>query len=112
MAVLKTHIWLDALRWRVEAAGASIFVVKRGDSDFGTLLLKVSRLDGTAQLLSPTTSVDGEKEWIFPLGPDWFDESRVDQYMMGRREDDPDLWLIEIEDREGRHFLTEPVEKN
>jgi len=30
--------------------------------------------------------------------------------MNARIDDDPDIWIVEIEDREGRHFLTEPIE--
>jgi hypothetical protein len=37
-------------------------------------------------------------------------EPDLDAYVERARRIDPDLWLVEIEDRQGRHFLTEPVE--
>ncbi|MFT6662101.1 MAG: hypothetical protein ACJA0K_002099, partial [Maricaulis maris] len=38
------------------------------------------------------------------------DEASLDAWCHKRADQDPDLWVIEIEDRHGRHFLTEPVE--
>ncbi|WP_019961393.1 DUF1491 family protein [Woodsholea maritima] len=107
---LKTQIWLDALRWRAEAGGAAFYVIKRGDSDFGSVLLKRLRADGMALLMAPGYAMSGEKVWTFPRGDVWMVERELDQYMTRRAEDDRDLWLIEIADREGHHYLTERVE--
>lgn len=111
MSELKTKIWVEALRWRAEAAGASVYVARRGDPDAGAVVVKVARLDGTAHVLAATRAMDGERCWVAPLGDGALEEARADAYARRRAEDDPDLWIIEIEDRYGRHFLTEPVEK-
>jgi hypothetical protein len=37
-------------------------------------------------------------------------ERELDQYAERARRIDPDLWLVEIEDSQGRHFLTEAVD--
>ncbi len=38
------------------------------------------------------------------------DEAELDGYAERARRIDPDIWVVEIEDGQGRHFLTEPVE--
>lgn len=108
---LATKIWVDALVRRAEVAGASAFIVQKGDESRGDTLVKVSTLNGRARVLTPRTDMDGERVFIDlqtqGIGPD---EAEVDAYITRTRQRDRDLWVIEIEDRDGRHFLTEPVE--
>lgn len=110
-ARLPTHVWVGALIRRVQAAGASAFVIQHGDEDRGDVLVKVARLDGTASAYIPGMGLSGERVFIDlasqDIGPA---EREVDAYIARACDRDPDLWVIEIEDREGRHFLTETVE--
>jgi len=52
--------------------------------------------------------MDGSRIW-HAKGPS--DEDGLDQDIRKSMARDPDLWVIEIEDRHGRHFLTEKVEE-
>ena len=104
---LKAGFWTSALIRRAEIAGAFAAVVKRGDKDAGACLVKVRLGDGEAVLYRPIRNMSGERVWL-PKGP--AEEREIDAYMNSRVDDDPDLWIVEIEDRQGRHFLTEPVE--
>lgn len=111
MERLPTKLWVDALIRRVQVGGAAAFVVQEGDEERGDVLVKVARLDGTAAVYSPTMNMEGERIFIDlrvqGIGPD---ETDIDAYVRKARERDRDLWVVEIEDRDGRHFLTEPVE--
>ena len=97
MVRLPSRFWVEALIRRAEVAGASAFVVQKGDADRGDTLIKVARLDDR---VFRDLSVQG-------VGPD---EADVDAYVQRARQRDSDLWIIEIEDRHGRHFLTEDIE--
>ena len=108
---LPSRIWIEALVRRAQLAGASAFIVQHGDDDRGDVLIKVARLDGTAAAYVPSTNLDGERVFVNlamqGVGPD---EAGVDEYVRRAKERDRDLWIVEIEDREGRTFLTETVE--
>lgn len=107
MAALKTSIWAQALIRRAEVGGAYAMLLQRGDVDAGAALIKVCTLDGQAVLYRPIRNMSGARVWL-PKGP--LSETEIDAVVTGRKKTDPDLWVIEIEDKQGRHFLTEPVE--
>ena len=112
MDELKTDFWASALIRRAQIAGAFAGVVRKGDADAGAVLVKVATLDGRARLYAPARDGQGDRIWLdLSAGPLGFEESAVDAYARKRAESDPDIWLIEIEDRAGRTFLTEPVDK-
>ena len=110
---LPTHLWADALVRRALNAGAAAFILQRGDAARGDVLVKVADLRGGASLYGPATSMDGTRIFLDyaaqGIGPD---EKEVDAYITRARSRDRDLWVIEIEDRDGRTFLTEPVQKS
>nr|WP_238934792.1 DUF1491 family protein [Maricaulis parjimensis] len=107
---MKTKIWVDALVRRAETGFASAYVIRRGDEDAGAVLVKVVAADRLARLFVPARDEQGERVWQL-FRKDAVPESEADAYCARRSDDDPDIWIVEIEDREGRHFLTEPVEK-
>lgn len=110
MRDLPVHLWVGALVRRAHAAGAFATVVHRGDDERGDVVVKVAHLRGKAQLYAPAFNPDGPVEFErLPEGVDDPDEEQVDAVIAKRREFDRDLWVIEIEDREARHFLTERV---
>lgn len=107
--MLSTDIWVAALIRRAELAGAFAVVVRKGDARAGSVLVKVlHRGEGSAKLYSEATRGDGERVWMRPL-PSIL-EADLDRYVERSARIDPDIWVVEIEDRSGRHFLTEPVE--
>jgi len=105
---LKAGIFVRALIRRVEVAGAQAFVVKKGSEEAGAVFLKVSRLDGTCTILNQAVAGDGERVWARPLGESC-DEPRASAYFEKQKKFDPDLWIVEIEDRAGRAFVDEKI---
>ncbi|MCA8901302.1 MAG: DUF1491 family protein [Hyphomonas sp.] len=109
---LPTRLWVEALVRRAEVAGASGFIVQHGDDARGDVMVKVARLDGTAAVYVPAMDMDGNRHFlnlrVQGIGPD---EKEVDDYVRRARQRDSDMWIVEIEDRDGRHFLTEKVEE-
>jgi len=107
--ILSTDIWVAALIRRAELAGAFAMVLRKGDARAGAVLVKVlNRQAGETRLYAEATRGDGERVWMQPsLG---VGEAELDGYAERAARIDPDLWVVEIDDRQGRHFLVEPVE--
>jgi hypothetical protein len=105
---LKAGFYVKALIRRAEVAGAAAFVVRRGAEEAGAVILKISRLDGTCIVLDRARRGDGELVWVRPLGEN-ADEAASAKYFEKQMRFDPDLWIVEIEDREGRAFVDEPI---
>lgn len=109
---LPTWLWVDALIRRVQVGGASCFVVHRGDRERGGVIVKVADLAGGARVYVPRTSMEGERVFVdLRLQGVGEEEADAEAYLSRAKERDPDTWVLEIEDREKRHFLTEEVEE-
>ncbi|MGK0266708.1 MAG: hypothetical protein ACI82N_000957 [Maricaulis sp.] len=109
MIRLKTKFWVEALLRRAELGLAAVYVTRHGDEDAGAVLVKVANLSGQAELFVPARDQNGDRIWTrYRDQP--VEEAEIDAYCRRRADDDPDIWVIEIEDRKGRNFLTEPVE--
>ncbi len=107
--LLSTDLWVAALVRRAEQGGAFAMVLRKGDPRAGAVLVKlVNRRDGWSRLYAEAVRGDGERVWMRPAGSEA--EPDLDAYVERARRVDPDLWVVEIDDGQGRHFLTEPVE--
>jgi hypothetical protein len=106
---LKSEIWAKAYIRRCNAEGAAAVVVSRGDAEAGVIVIKVARLDGTADLYVPApagyASEDGERRWINVART--IPDREADARVAAERRLDSDAWVIEVEDRAGRSFLEE-----
>lgn len=108
--LLSTDIWVGALIRRAEKEGAFATVARKGDPRAGAVLVKVlNRREGHAVLYAEAFRGDGERVWMEPTAS--HQEPDLDRYIERAVRVDPDLWVVEIEDGLGRHFLTEAVEK-
>ncbi|MFO1013637.1 MAG: DUF1491 family protein [Caulobacteraceae bacterium] len=107
--LLASDIWCYALIRRAEQGGAFGAVIRKGDARAGTVLVKsLNTREGTAKLYAEATRGDGEKVWMQPVAST--SEPDLDAYLDRAARIDPDLWVVEIADPQGRHFLTEAVE--
>lgn len=87
-----------------DAQGISMMVLRKGDPDRGTVILKLNRLDGGFSVL---VQVRDEERliWSRGTGADPVDEATADAYVAKQTRYDPDVWVIEVEDRQGRHWF-------
>jgi len=106
---VKSEIWVRAYLRRCQAEAVPVVIVRRGDAAAGAIFICVDRLDGTVCLYGPAPAgLEGgetERRWIRCLGAGPVRSDEASLYLARQLEFDPDLWIIEVEDRAGRHFL-------
>jgi hypothetical protein len=105
---LKAGIFVRALIRRAEVAGAAAYVARKGAEEAGAIFIKIAKLDGTCTVLNQARNGAGELVWARPLG-DSCDEEKAGAWFERQVKFDPDLWIVEIEDRQGRTFVDEVV---
>lgn len=106
MTRLTSEFWVHAYLARLRLAEIPAFVVSHGDDTAGAVLIKLNTLDGRATVFQRSFDLmTGERNWVELSSGD---EPDVDRAIARQREFDPDVWVIEVEDRAGRHMLDEP----
>ncbi len=84
-------------------------IVRRGDAAAGAIFVSVDRLDGTVCLYGPAPAglegAETDRRWVRCLGASLVGSNEASGYLTRQLEFDSDLWIIELEDRAGRHFL-------
>jgi hypothetical protein len=106
---LPTGFWVMAHVRRCTSAGVPARVVRRGDETRGTVLLKLNQLENGCRLLAQGRNLDGVMGWMGALKGELIPEPEADAYIARAIDRDPDLWVIEIEHREGWHPFEGPV---
>ncbi|MEL6979451.1 MAG: DUF1491 family protein [Pseudomonadota bacterium] len=111
---LTAEMWVAAYMRRAETEGAAAYLRRRGAAQGGSVALKILRTglpphEPAATALARVSSLDGGIAWSWLVGPEPALEREVDAKLERQAAFDPDLWLVEIEDREGRRFLDDPI---
>lgn len=113
---LKSSIWVAAYLRRCNVEGVFAAVRRRGAEEAGAVFIKVSRLDGTAALYGPAPQTafedarPSDRAFIAMAGvPETVAEADVEKILAREIKFDPDVWIVETEDREGRPFLDSVV---
>ena len=94
---------------RCNTEGASAVVVRRGAEDAGAIFVLVDHLDGTTDLYGPApqTAFDSERPAarLFQCVAKRADAETINTRLAREAGFDPDIWVVAIEDRDGRSFL-------
>jgi hypothetical protein len=109
---LKSGIWVAAYLRRCNVEGVFAAVRRRGAEEAGAVFIKINRLDGTAVLYGPASQSTfdearpADRMFTAALGGDKpAPEADVEARLAREIRFDPDVWIVETEDRLGRNFL-------
>ena len=107
MMRLTAAFWVQAYLRRLALENIPAYILAHGDDTAGAVLVKLATLDGQARLFQRGFDLQtGDRVWQqLEQGT----EEQIDTTLQRQLGFDPDLWVIELEDRAGRHFLDDYV---
>ncbi|MGB9152091.1 MAG: DUF1491 family protein [Alphaproteobacteria bacterium] len=98
---LATDLYVSAHIRTAARDNVPMIVTRRGDPSSGSLILKINLLNGTARVLIEAR-YDDNRVWTPATQTDPMQEPDADAYLARQADIDPDAWIIEIEDKQGR----------
>ena len=102
---LASEVWVSAYLRRLDLQNIPAFVTHKGDPTAGAVMVKVATLDGQAVCYQRSFDLmTGDRAWVVLAEGV---EADVDASVAKQRSFDQDLWVIEVEARDGRHLLEE-----
>lgn len=108
---LKSAIWVSAYLRRCTTEGAYAVVRRRGSEEAGAIFIRIDRLDGTSDLFGPAPQTEfdetrpADRAFMASLRDQPRPNEEIEAYLGRQMKFDPDLWIVELEDRRGRNFL-------
>lgn len=93
---------------RIEVEGLVAMLRKRGAAEAGAIFIKVDCLNGQSMLFMPAPqSLNTQMDRVFTRAHKalTLDSPDIEIKIAKEQRFDSDLWLVEVEDKQGRHFL-------
>lgn len=104
---LTSEFWVSAYLRRCHLEGAYALIRRRGSAQAGAILIVIDRLDGANDVYAPApqSEMEDSRARVFEKIADGVDGLAVEERIARELKFDPDIWIVAVEDREGRAFL-------
>ena len=102
-------MWVDAHVRQCFLDDTPAFVVAKGDAERGGVILKINRFSEGVQLFEQSLDFDGNKIWRRIGEYEAEHEREADMSVAKKRQFDPDIWVIEVEDNRSSYELDAPI---
>jgi hypothetical protein len=107
---LRSDLWVSAYLRRCAVEGVVAVLRRRGAAEAGAIFVKVDRLDGSGTPYGPAPPIDEMPPGVDRLfarlhAPETLPPADIEARLARQRSFDPDIWIVEVEDRAGRSFL-------
>ncbi len=110
---VKTEIWVKAYLRRAMSEGIAGYIAASGDDYAGAVFIHIDNLGGSHWLFGPAPAgleeSSHERRWTSCFNEAPVSKQRAEEYLFQQKKYDPDLWIVELEDKHGRHFLDDQL---
>ena len=104
---LRTDIWVAAYMRTQEVGGGYATLRRRGAAEAGSVFIVIDRLDGRCALFAPGPSDEetAERRFVRAHKAEWVESPDISDRLARELKRDPDLWIVDVERRDGVHGL-------
>ena len=102
---LPTHLEVSGLIRMVEAAGGFAAVLAKGERDAGSILIICCEPGRPDRLFERMPDMEGGRRWSLSRTQDIENPRDFSEYWMRRRDQDSDLWIVELVIADGERFI-------
>ncbi|MGV3554571.1 MAG: DUF1491 family protein [Croceibacterium sp.] len=102
---LPTHVEVNGLIRAVQGAGGFATVIAKGERDAGTMLIICCENDTKVRLYERMPHLDGTRKWVMTRSQDPENPSDFSQYWQLRKQQDSDLWVLELDVANAERFI-------
>lgn len=104
-ARLPAHVEVSALLRQVQAAGGFGAVLAKGEREAGTLIVVVMAGGSGSRAYERMPRADGSRGWTLAKSDSPDEPGAFAAWLDRRREQDPDVWIIELDIPQGERFI-------
>ena len=104
-ARLPVHIEVSGLIRQVQAAGGFATVIAKGERDAGTLIIICSENGTKLRAYERMPQPGCSRKWVRIKDEDPENPREFSEWCDRRKSQDADLWILEIDARDGERFL-------
>jgi hypothetical protein len=102
---LPAHLEVSSLIRQVETAGGFATVLRKGEREAGTILVVLTQNGSNLRAYERMPQLDGTRAWHCCINQDAENPSEFDRYLQRRGDQDPDLWIVELDIAHGERFI-------
>ena len=105
---LSSDSWISSYRQHLQLEGIPVYILKKGNSVAGSILIKVSMSGDLAKVYHNVLDAKGDSNWDVLIEGN---HEEIDKSLERQISFDSDLWLLEVEEKEGKCLLDKPFLK-
>jgi hypothetical protein len=106
-ARLPAHLEASAILRLAESQGGYVTVLAKGEQDAGTILLVTLCRGADAVLYERMPGRDGSRSFVAAKRENPDNPEEFSQYLARRRQQDRDIWLIEVDIADPERFIAQ-----
>jgi hypothetical protein len=102
---LPAHLEISGLLRRTHSEGGFAAVLAKGEAEAGTILVVITENGANSRVYERMPQLDGTRAWHRSKSQDIANKEEFQSYLDRRKDQDPDLWIVELDIANGERLI-------